>query len=369
MELLASYSASTSMTHIANQLGALGVMVALAVALYSLVQCYFGYIIFRVILVIQGVVNGIGVGVGIGALICASTEFNVAIIIVSALICAIAGGILAHFLYKFGVFCYFFAIFGLIGLMIGMIFTGTREPAGAFIAAGISGIIGGILGVIFERYFIIWTTAICFGYLAGSIIGSMTVIWLGVVLALAFIITGVIVQLKMTKKRKAAVPAGQPQIPQQYQQPQQIPQQYQQPQQIPRNYQQPQSVPQQYRQTVPQAAPASAGFCEKCGAPLKPGAKFCESCGAAAASPVAAVQSMAMASQPVASVHSVSEIPASAPFAPLNDDSSGAQTGYSEPCAQPQNSSPIFCPSCGSRLSVHGAKFCEVCGSRIEQKN
>lgn len=439
MELLASYmgysSAAMPSIDIARMYGGVGVTVAIVVALYSLLQCYFGYIIFRVILVIQGVINGLGVGALIGAGIVAASGDSGAVpaIFIAAVICGIIGGIMAHFLYKFGVFCYFFAIFGIIGLLPGAFIVSTSSasnPVPMFVVAGILGVIGGILGVIFERYLLIWATGIVFGFLAGSAIGALTgVIWLGGILALVFMVTGIIVQLKMTKKKKAAaavaaagaaqqvvyvqngqrfqqiaVPQGQPmyQQPQFQQAPQGMPQQFQQMPQYqaaPAPQMAPQPAP------VPQEAIPEQQTCAKCGAPLEPGALFCGICGTscapapefAAAAPASAAPEVTDApaapvapAEPVQPVQSVQPVEAASGaeeddsesetilFTPSNERSDDAPTqllGVPEPeqpvvaegpAPAPEVDAPAFCPSCGAKLDVPGARFCGVCGNKIE---
>lgn len=444
MELLASYMnysssaiPSIDVTEILH--GGIGVTVAIVVALYSLLQCYFGYIIFRVILVIQGVINGLGVGalIGTGIVIASGDSGAVPAIFIAAVICGIIGGIMAHFLYKFGVFCYFFAIFGIIGLLPGFFINTTGGASSLmpmYVVAGILGIIGGILGVIFERYLLIWATGIVFGFLAGAAIGTLTgVLWLGGILAPVFMVTGIIVQLNMTKKKKAAaavaaagaaqqvvyvqngqqfqqiaVPQGQPmyQQPQFQQAPQGMPQQFQQmpqyqaapaPQMVPPVAPAPQMAPQPA--PVPQEAIPAQQTCAKCGAPLEPGALFCGICGtscapapefAAAAPDVTAAPAAPVApAEPVQPVQSVQPVEAASGaeeddsesetilFTPSNERSDDAPTQLlgvpepeqpimEEPAPEPEVDAPAFCPSCGAKLDVPGARFCGVCGNKIE---
>ena len=173
-------------------------------AIFCLVQCYFGYKIFRAMLVVQGVLSGLGIGALIGFGISLNSIQNaILFIILFAVIGGVVGGILAHALYKFGVFMYFFTMFGVIISLITIL--STKKFVIALIAGAIVGIIAGILGVIFDRFIIIGTTSICNGVISGLLFGSISVMWLGIVLALIFAVTGFIVQLKMSKKSRKKV--------------------------------------------------------------------------------------------------------------------------------------------------------------------
>lgn len=368
MDLLVSYSIQSNPILISgfiDRFGTVGVLAAIGIAMYALLQCYFGYVIFRVILVIQGIINGLGVGAIIGNLISmasGSMEEGMAIVLISALVCGIVGGIMAHFLYKFGVFCYFFFVFALIGLVIGGLISssGSPNPAAIYITMAVMGLIGGILGVILERYIIIWCTGIVYGLVAGIAIGLVTAFWLGITLALVFIVTGIIVQTHMTKKKKAAQTAGAPQqniyaqngqFPQ-GQQYQQMPYQGQPMNRQPIYQQAPQQP--QYQPAAPQHT------CVKCGAPLDADAVFCGLCGARQDS---APMSAPAAEQPVEDL-SESETIMFTPSSEPVYDSPSENVASVDNNAAPE--APMFCPSCGARLEIPGALFCEACGSRIE---
>ncbi len=79
------------------------------------------------------------------------------------------------------------------------------------------------------------------------------------------------------------------------------------------------------------AAPASMGFCAKCGKPLKPGTKFCTSCGETVPESV------------------IAEYEAS----------------QKNPQMTPQTAAPKFCTKCGAQIPA-GNSFCTACGAKVE---
>lgn len=280
MELFAGTAAGFAglQSMVTGMLSGAGLAITLAVTAYSLLQCYFGYIIFRVLLVIQGVINGLGIGALIGSGITVAANIGggggIAVIVTAAVISGIAGGLMAHFLYKFGVFMYYFVIVGLIAAGIG--YAIGHSIVSALAPGIIAGILAGILGVIFDKPIIIVTTGLFFGISAGSNIGTMTgQLWVTIVLSIIFVVTGIMVQTALTKKKEskkaiaanqqAAAPISQPfymQAP---------------------TASVPQNTVSYPNNAAAQNTAASAvnkdRFCTFCGAKLNPNASFCEYCG------------------------------------------------------------------------------------------
>lgn len=305
MELLANlsismYSTANILENIAFSMGSSFIAVFVIVGIYSLVQCYFGYPIFRVMLVIQGVIVGAALGWLLGILLASGVGF-----IPFAIFFGILGGILANKLHKFGVFIYFFLLFGLI--VAGIAFLSSNGNWSVAAIGILAGIIGGIIGVVLEKQIIIFSSAICYGALAGFSFGMIAKqLWLCIVLTVLFAITGILAQNAMTKKKsknnvQQAVPANAV-----YQNP------------APANYSQPVMNP---------------FLCLNCHNPLNAGAIFCTKCGRT----IPAEQRSII---DAASAYSTSMTPQPAPVAPVN----AAPTPQPAPVA-PVNSVPTTQPA------------------------
>ena len=297
MEFLTNLSVSISGFDVLFYIPAVYLVI---VGIYSLIQCYFGYPIFRVMLVIQGVIVGAALGWLLGILLASGVGF-----IPFAIFFGILGGILANKLHKFGVFIYFFLLFGLIVAGIAFLSSnGNWSVAAIGIPAGI---IGGIIGVVLEKQIIIFSSAICYGALAGFSFGMIAKqLWLCIVLTVLFAITGILAQNAMTKKKsknnvQQAVPANAV-----YQNP------------APANYSQPVMNP---------------FLCLNCHNPLNAGAIFCTKCGRT----IPAEQRSII---DAASVYSTSMTPQPAPVAPVN----AAPTAQPAPVA-PVNAAPTAQPA------------------------
>lgn len=280
---LAGLSSISGLNELVQGAGSFSTLIGVIMIAYYLVQCYFGYPIFRVIIVIQGVLTGLGIGAVAGSLISLAVHnftADMLILILATIICGVVGGILAHALYKFGVFMYFFTLFALIAYVIGYAASSGNVNAG-LIAGAVAGVIMGIIGVILDRHIIIGTTAVCYGFLAGSLIAQLTdMLWLGAVLGIVFIVTGIIVQLKISKKKNtkkiSAQPVAEPVYP---------------------SSPAPSAIPSAPEVTLtapgaptpeeisgsaavePKSVIASKKFCPNCGAELDSTAKFCGVCG------------------------------------------------------------------------------------------
>ena len=129
-----------------------GVSIVFAfVAIINLVQCFFGYKLFKLLSTIVGSF----VGAIVGIIICASLHLNSATIPV-ILFCAIGGAVLAFSVYKLGVFVYTGFLPGLIAALL------SQEPVIFFIVFAFFG----VLGVILSRPYLIASTSIPSGIAA-----------------------------------------------------------------------------------------------------------------------------------------------------------------------------------------------------------
>lgn len=165
-----------------------GVSIVFAfVAIINLVQCFFGYKLFKLLSTIVGSF----VGAIVGIIICASLHLNSATIPV-ILFCAIGGAVLAFSVYKLGVFVYTGFLPGLIAALL------SQEPVIFFIVFAFFG----VLGVILSRPYLIASTSIPSGIAAGMsimIIFKMNNTAAGVFIGLVLAIIGFIYQWKTTK--------------------------------------------------------------------------------------------------------------------------------------------------------------------------
>lgn len=179
----------------------IGVFSGIYSFLAVLILCYFGYCAFRTILAIQGFISGAGVGAVLGLVIAIKNgEFESigAFAIIGALIVGVVICVLANLLYKLGVFLFFssnafFIMFVTISLDFGIDW-GTGAIVGAIV-----GLIVGIIAVIVDKYFIIAGTAT-----AGACIGGLMIMSIkpipGLIVAAVLLVSGIIVQVKLTKK-------------------------------------------------------------------------------------------------------------------------------------------------------------------------
>lgn len=179
----------------------IGVFSGIYSFLAVLILCYFGYCAFRTILAIQGFIGGAGVGAVLGLVIAIKNgEFESIgdFAIMGALIVGVIGCVLANLLYKLGVFLFFssnafFIMFVTISLGFGIDW-GTGAIVGAIV-----GLIVGIIAVIVDKYFIIAGTSTAGACIGGLMIMSVKPIP-GLIVAAVLLVSGIIVQVKLTKK-------------------------------------------------------------------------------------------------------------------------------------------------------------------------
>ncbi len=275
-----------------------------------LVLCYFGYCAFRTILAIQGFVGGAAVGAVLGlAIAVTNRQFDSigAFAIIGALIVGVVICVLANLLYKLGVFLFFssnafFIMFVTLSLGFGI-----DWGIGAIVGA-IVGLIVGIIAVIVDKYFIIAGTATAGACIGGLMIMSVEPIP-GLIVAAVLLVSGIIVQVKLTKKladrKKGDKKNRNPSV--------------------------------QYQAPV---------VCPTCGTLNADPGMFCKNCGSRL--PI-----------PVPTTTAPSE-PESRPAAPIE-----TAPVYSAP---DNSTAPVFspdaalrCPACGNP-GEPGEKFCSVCG-------
>ena len=172
----------------------------------ALLYCYFGYALFRFVLTVKGIVIGAGLGFFVGGLIVAGQYITdnvdrpwpifLACVLIGALVC----GIIGFFLVK-------------VALFLQMVYLGWNiaKTAGSYVEMNtasmivigiVVGVILGVLALIFFKTAIVLVTAIPGGLEAGTAISnfgvSHTVV---VILSAAFILTGIIVQTILVKRK------------------------------------------------------------------------------------------------------------------------------------------------------------------------
>lgn len=192
-------------------LGFLGGFAVLYAICSVVVLCYFGYCAFRTILAINGFVSGAALGAVIGLVIATKNmEFDSigGYIIIGALIVGIIGGVLASLLYKLGVFFFFSSgTFLIVFLNIMFGFGGKFGPS--MVASVIIGFIVGIIAVIVDKYFIIAGTATIGACNGGILIMMMNTNGpMGLITALILLVSGIIVQVKLTQKLAGGIKVG-----------------------------------------------------------------------------------------------------------------------------------------------------------------
>ncbi|MDO5548564.1 MAG: hypothetical protein Q4F79_08775 [Eubacteriales bacterium] len=138
-------------------IGALTVFFLLSTVI-GLIQCFFGYRLFRIFAAIQGFFVGAGLFTAIGA----ATESGL-VTFLFFLIGGIGGAVLAYRVYQIGVFlttgCYIGLVFLLIAF-VSLLVTQDDNFAILVIAFLIGFVLGGILGVLFSRPLIIISTGL-----------------------------------------------------------------------------------------------------------------------------------------------------------------------------------------------------------------
>ena len=244
----------------------------------SLFICYFGWKIFKFCLFCQGFLIGSVIGMIIGVF--AGMRESGAILLLGAGV-GLVIAILSVILYRLGVFFFFLGTGFLITTSIFSLSGQTSVTT--MIVGAVVGAALGIFAAIFVKHFVIWGSAIYYGYSAGYAIGLMMESQTAVfIFAALFIVTGIIVQYLMERKfGKKKQPQMQPQYaaPNGYAAPPQYAQQ-------PVQYAQPvqyTSAPAPVAQPAPapvaESAPTATMFCIACGTAIESNALFCPVCG------------------------------------------------------------------------------------------
>lgn len=190
--------------------GVIAVILAIT-AVVSVIQCFFGYKIFKFWVGVIGFIVFVFLGGVLGALAFKGSEVA---IIIFGLICGILGAFLAMKLYKLGVFIQCFGTGFLVGIVLcGAILQTDIGPAMAL--AIVFGAIFGIVGVILIKPVIIISTGFSGGVtlglcLAGLFKGNL---FLGILLGIISSICGVLYQFYSSKNPKLATNGSNSNIP------------------------------------------------------------------------------------------------------------------------------------------------------------
>ena len=349
MEMLqAVYSSSYSNGTVYTLLSFLhnaGAVITVIALCYSLLQCYFGYTLFRINLVIQGVLTGIVSGAVVGFLL-ASASGNIsgagtAIILGTAVIFGILGGVLAHVLHGLGVFIYFLSTFGVIAAAIAFLSHPSFSNPEPLILGIVVGVIAGILGVVLEKHIVILTTGICYGFAAGFIISGFDNVTLGTLLGFVFAVSGVVLQtvrLKRKKKNEASTQVQQTMI---------------------------------NNPGMPIQPSVTQHYCSGCGAVIQHDAAFCPCCGKATTVQQTAVEvKQSMPTETPAPSYSelqeTENTDSSVDPVDAEEQTLPEEQVVSEPKAAENNVKALFCSSCGARIDNEQSIFCSVCGNKLQ---
>lgn len=218
---------------------ALGIGGAVAI-IFGMMECYFGYRLFKIVMGITGFFVGVGIGGTIGVAIISNSGGGGGVVILLALIGGILGALIAVKVYFLGVF-----LFGLgIGILITLALQSSM-PIGIVV-----GIIFGVLLVIFDRLLIIIATSISGGILLGKGIEMLfnscelnIPFAVKLLISFACIVTGLYYQFKVNGGLPSIMNAAK-------------------------------VKGKRNATTVP-----SQHFCQECGAELQQGEEFCSNCG------------------------------------------------------------------------------------------
>lgn len=174
-------------------LGDMGMTMVLAVGL-GVLQLLFGFRFRKLWITLQGFLFGFIAGGFLGGAL-GDSLFTVLLL---PLLLAVLMAFVAYRFFKVGVFI---ACFGAVCLMYGMLslFPHSGGNAGGWWMAMALGVVAGMLGVTLTKPVFIILTAIAGGSSLGNIVGRLTGIsWLGALLALVLIGTGIWYQIKNT---------------------------------------------------------------------------------------------------------------------------------------------------------------------------
>jgi len=124
---------------------------AVLVGLLGIVECFFGYRVFRIVLVVLGFLLGAALAITL------VNPDQTILVILTGLFGGLLGAVLFYFLYVIGTF--------IAGLMFGAAVAATLAASfnlgidATNIAIIVGAIVGGILGIIFVKYIIMLSTA------------------------------------------------------------------------------------------------------------------------------------------------------------------------------------------------------------------
>lgn len=163
----------------------------------SVLQCFFGYKIFKFWIAVQGFFIFGFIGALLGFLL---FEDKDGLAFLFAIVIGIIGALISYKLYKLGVFILCFGTGLIVGIILGNL---ARIESGATAALAIVlGIILGIIGVILIKPIII----LCTGFSGGMTLGSILAMLikssnaLGVILGIIISVCGVVFQFYLDKK-------------------------------------------------------------------------------------------------------------------------------------------------------------------------
>lgn len=174
----------------------------------SLLICFLGYKLLKLIITINGgFIGGILGAIG-GAVIMKGLSCGPWIIVVCILGGILIGGFLAFKLYRLGIFLQFF-FYGTLTSAILLALLNLREPAILLAVSAAIGIAIGVLAVVLNKSFIIVGSAIIGGFNAASASGMIAPViakeeGIEFLIGLVLAILGAVVQFLLEKKKEVA---------------------------------------------------------------------------------------------------------------------------------------------------------------------
>lgn len=172
-----------------NDLGNLFKGICTTTLIISLIGCFFGFKLSKIMIALCGFIGGLILGL----FIFLSNDNNMTFLLIP--VCGIVLAILSYKLYKIGVFISSFVNAGIFAFLISLIAGAELKPA--VIIAIVIGLIAGIISVILTKPVIIISTSASYGATAGFCLAClMNNSSLIIVFALAFIALGIFIQIK-----------------------------------------------------------------------------------------------------------------------------------------------------------------------------
>lgn len=126
---------------------------AIILGLLGIVECFFGYRLFRIVLAI------IGFFVGAGLAISLVNSDQTAVMVVVALIGGLIGAVIFYFLYFIGIFLAGLSLGATVGAIVAANLNLAANQTSTNLLIIIGAIIGGLLGIVFSKYIIMLSTA------------------------------------------------------------------------------------------------------------------------------------------------------------------------------------------------------------------